>query len=151
MFPHRNPASNVPAVVQDTEVPIIISAQPCDTGIERPLKLAIKELKHGDIVLETVSQLTAGKTPDDIRLDVTKPILHDRSVRWFVKAFKLINKPDIVVKKPPTGYPDDLVLILFFMFFLFYFHYVNPVILIRWINLIVVLAPLIWLSYQIPT
>ncbi|KAG1860553.1 hypothetical protein C8R48DRAFT_544018, partial [Suillus tomentosus] len=58
----------------------------------------IKELQHSDIVRETVSQLTAGKTPDDIRLDVTKPILRDRSVRWFVEAFKLINKPDIVVK-----------------------------------------------------
>ncbi|KAG0700180.1 hypothetical protein DFH29DRAFT_807903 [Suillus ampliporus] len=44
------------------------------------------------------SQLTAGKTPDDIQLDVTKPILHDRSVQWFVEASKLINKPDIVVK-----------------------------------------------------
>ncbi|KAG0700549.1 hypothetical protein DFH29DRAFT_876534 [Suillus ampliporus] len=75
-----------------------LSLQPCDAGIQRPLKLAIKELQHGDIVLETVSQLTAGKTPDDILLDVTKPILHDRSVWWFVEAFKLINKPDIVVK-----------------------------------------------------
>ncbi|KAG1769712.1 hypothetical protein EV702DRAFT_1202739 [Suillus placidus] len=48
--------------------------------------------------IETVSQLTAGKTPDDIRVDVTKQILHDHSVRWFVETFKLINKPDIVVK-----------------------------------------------------
>ncbi|OJA16344.1 hypothetical protein AZE42_10870 [Rhizopogon vesiculosus] len=55
-------------------------------------------LQHGDIVSETVSQLAAGKTPNDVRLDVTKPILCDRSVRWFVKAFKLINKPDIIQK-----------------------------------------------------
>jgi hypothetical protein len=36
-------------------------AQPCAVGIQRPLKLAIKELQHGDIVSETVSQLAAGK------------------------------------------------------------------------------------------
>jgi hypothetical protein len=41
-------------------------AQPCDTGIQHPLKLAIKELQHSDIVLETVTQLAAGTTPDDI-------------------------------------------------------------------------------------
>ncbi|KAG1898796.1 uncharacterized protein F5891DRAFT_1190586 [Suillus fuscotomentosus] len=53
-------------------------AQPCDVGIQRSLKLAIKELQHKDIVSETLSQLTAGKTPDDLRLDVTKPTLRDR-------------------------------------------------------------------------
>ncbi|KAG1898802.1 uncharacterized protein F5891DRAFT_903164, partial [Suillus fuscotomentosus] len=52
-------------------------AQPCDVGIQRSLKLAIKELQHKDIVSETLSQLTAGKTPDDLRLDVTKPTLRD--------------------------------------------------------------------------
>ncbi|KAF8837348.1 hypothetical protein BDN67DRAFT_909341, partial [Paxillus ammoniavirescens] len=27
-------------------------AQPCDVGIQRPLKLAIKELQHEDIITE---------------------------------------------------------------------------------------------------
>lgn len=73
-------------------------AQPCDVGIQRPLKLAIKELQHEDIVAETLTQLTAGRTADEIRLDVTKGTLRDRSVRWVVEAYKLINKPDIVQK-----------------------------------------------------
>ncbi|KAG1888733.1 hypothetical protein F4604DRAFT_1569945, partial [Suillus subluteus] len=29
-------------------------------------------------------------------LDMTKSTLHDRSVQWFVEAFKLINKPAII-------------------------------------------------------
>ncbi|KIK79573.1 hypothetical protein PAXRUDRAFT_60299, partial [Paxillus rubicundulus Ve08.2h10] len=33
-------------------------AQPCDVGIQRPLKLAIKELWHEDIIAETLSQLS---------------------------------------------------------------------------------------------
>ncbi|KAG1815890.1 hypothetical protein EV424DRAFT_1304824, partial [Suillus variegatus] len=66
--------------------------------IQRPLKLAIKELQHEDIVAETLTQLTAGRTADEIRLDVTKGTLRDRSVRWVVEAYKLINKPDIVQK-----------------------------------------------------
>ncbi|KAG1876946.1 hypothetical protein C8R48DRAFT_591009, partial [Suillus tomentosus] len=73
-------------------------AQPCDVGIQHPLKLAIKELQHEDIVAETLTQLTAGRTADKIRLDVTKGTLRDRSVRWVVEAYKLINKPDIVQK-----------------------------------------------------
>ncbi|KAG1722970.1 hypothetical protein EDD22DRAFT_790241 [Suillus occidentalis] len=56
-------------------------AQPCDTGIQCPLKLAIKELQYSNIVLEIVTQLVDGTTPDDTRLDVTKLALHDRSVQ----------------------------------------------------------------------
>ncbi|KAG2343785.1 hypothetical protein BDR05DRAFT_883749, partial [Suillus weaverae] len=41
-------------------------AQPCDVGIQRPLKLAIKELQHEDIVTETLTQLMAGRTADEI-------------------------------------------------------------------------------------
>ncbi|KAG2069210.1 hypothetical protein BDR04DRAFT_1156911 [Suillus decipiens] len=40
MFPHRNPASNVPAVMQDTEVPIIILAKQNDHLLKPPSHFA---------------------------------------------------------------------------------------------------------------
>jgi hypothetical protein len=63
-----------------------------------PLKLAIKELQHEDIVMETLTQLMASRTAGEIQLDVTKETLCDWSVCWVVEAHKLINKPDIVQK-----------------------------------------------------
>ncbi|KIK31452.1 hypothetical protein CY34DRAFT_19905 [Suillus luteus UH-Slu-Lm8-n1] len=36
MFPHRNPASNVPAAAQDTKVPIVISAKQNDHLLKPP-------------------------------------------------------------------------------------------------------------------
>ncbi|KAG1839273.1 hypothetical protein C8R48DRAFT_679873 [Suillus tomentosus] len=45
MFPHRNPASNVPAVVQDTEVPIVISAfSLCTAGADNTFNLSFDSL-----------------------------------------------------------------------------------------------------------
>ncbi|KAG0692862.1 hypothetical protein DFH29DRAFT_881980 [Suillus ampliporus] len=34
----------------------------------------------------------------EIRLDVTKGTLRDHSVRWFVEAYKAVNKPDLIKK-----------------------------------------------------
>ena len=73
-------------------------AQPCDVGLQRPIKLAIKELQHEDIVNETLTQLSSGTVPSEVRLDVTKGTLRDRSVRWFVEAYKAVNKTDLIKK-----------------------------------------------------
>jgi hypothetical protein len=73
-------------------------AQPCDVGLQRPIKLAIKELQHEDIVNETLMQLSSGTVPSEVRLDVTKGTLRDRSVRWFVEAYKAVNKTDLIKK-----------------------------------------------------
>lgn len=72
--------------------------QPCDVGLQRPIKLAIKEFQHADIVNETLTQLSSGTVASDIRLDTTKGTLRDRSVRWFVEAYKAVNKTDLIKK-----------------------------------------------------
>ncbi|KAG1883682.1 hypothetical protein F4604DRAFT_1920193 [Suillus subluteus] len=38
------------------------------------------------------------KIASDIRLDTTKGTLRDRSVRWFVEAYKAVNKTDLIKK-----------------------------------------------------
>ncbi|KAG1835809.1 hypothetical protein F4604DRAFT_1944121 [Suillus subluteus] len=59
---------------------------------------AIKEFQHADIVNETLTQLSSGTVASDIRLDTTKGTLRDRSVRWFVEAYKAVNKTDLIKK-----------------------------------------------------
>ena len=49
--------------------------QPCDVGIQRPLKLSIR---HEDIVAEFVSQLNNGSTI--LKIDDSIGVLRDRSV-----------------------------------------------------------------------
>jgi hypothetical protein len=73
-------------------------AQPCDVGIQRPFKLAIKQAQHADIVEETLRLLQAGVDPENVRLDTSIGTLRDRSVGWLVKAYNKINKPSIVKK-----------------------------------------------------
>ncbi|KAF8833634.1 hypothetical protein BDN67DRAFT_916562 [Paxillus ammoniavirescens] len=73
-------------------------AQPCDVGIQRLLKLSIKECQHSDVVKETLNQLQSGIAATDLWLDVTIGTLCNRSVHWLVSAHKAINKPEIVKK-----------------------------------------------------
>ncbi|KAG1843041.1 hypothetical protein F4604DRAFT_1938376 [Suillus subluteus] len=68
------------------------------SSLRRPIKLAIKEFQHADIVNETLTQLSSGTVASDIRLDTTKGTLRDRSVRWFVEAYKAVNKTDLIKK-----------------------------------------------------
>jgi hypothetical protein len=44
-------------------------AQPCDVGIQRPLKLAMKQVQHVDIFDKTVLLLDSGVDPTELRLD----------------------------------------------------------------------------------
>jgi len=73
-------------------------AQPCDVGIQRPLKHAVRQCQHADVVDETLALLEAGTSPADLRLDTTIGTVRDRSVRWMVKAYDAINKPSVVKK-----------------------------------------------------
>jgi hypothetical protein len=73
-------------------------AQPCDVGIQRPFKLAIKQAQHADIVEETLHLLQSGVDPENVRLDTSIGTLRDRSVGWLVKAYNKINNPSMVKK-----------------------------------------------------
>ncbi|KAG1873911.1 hypothetical protein F4604DRAFT_1925487 [Suillus subluteus] len=88
------PAPHLPisALLDFTNLP------PFDHSLTRPIKLAIKEFQHADIVNETLTQLSSGTVASDIHLDTTKGTLRDRSVRWFVEAYKAVNKTDLIKK-----------------------------------------------------
>ena len=69
--------------------------QPCDVGIQRPLKLSIRKSYHEDIVEEFVEQLEKGTSPS---LDDRLATLRNRSVRWMWNAYNIINQPALVKK-----------------------------------------------------
>lgn len=72
--------------------------QACDVGLQRILKLAIRQASHADIVNETVAALEAGTAPQDIVNDQTHATLRNRSIGWILKGFDAINKPELVKK-----------------------------------------------------
>jgi hypothetical protein len=71
-------------------------AQPCDVGVQRPFKLAIKRSQHTDIVEESLSLLKKDEAAHVIRLDTTLPTLCDKSLCWLINSYHAINKPHIV-------------------------------------------------------
>ena len=72
--------------------------QPCDVGIQRVLKLAIRRSVLKDIVDHTMNQLSSGVTPDQITFDKRIGVIRNRSVDWLVNGYEAINNPEIVQK-----------------------------------------------------
>ena len=73
-------------------------AQPCDFGIQRPLKHVIKRSAHEHVVDETMEKLREGVPAPDIKLDKSIGVLHDRSVEWMVRGNEAINDKDFIMK-----------------------------------------------------
>ena len=72
--------------------------QPCDVGIQHPLKLAIKHNQQADLVQETLAQLEKDISSKNVKFDTTLGCLRDRAVGWLVSAYHEINKPDVVLQ-----------------------------------------------------
>lgn len=72
--------------------------QPCDVGIQRPLKLGIKHYQQSDVIKEILLQFQQGFSPQGINFDLTVGCLRDRAVGWLVSAYHEINKPDIILQ-----------------------------------------------------
>jgi hypothetical protein len=72
--------------------------QVCDVGLQRILKLAIRQASHSDVVQETLTALESGISPEAIINDRSLPTLHNCSVNWLLKGFHAINRPEIVQK-----------------------------------------------------
>jgi len=70
--------------------------QPCDVGVQRPLKLSLKRSYHKDVVAELLGQMKAN-TPV-VHLDTRIGTLRDRSTRWIWNAFNAINNETLVKK-----------------------------------------------------
>ena len=72
--------------------------QPCDTGVQRPLKLAVRRSALSDIVDHTMGQLSSGVSPSQITFEKRLPVVRNRSVGWLVNAYEAINNPEIIQK-----------------------------------------------------
>jgi hypothetical protein len=72
--------------------------QPCDVGIQRVLKLAIRRSALQQIINHTREQLGQGVEPEMINFEKRLPIVRDHSVKWLVNGYEAINKPDLVKK-----------------------------------------------------
>jgi hypothetical protein len=70
--------------------------QPCDVGIQRPFKQAIKRAQLADIVNSTIEHLRVNEDPAALELDVTIGKLRSQCPRWFVQAFDAIQSPELV-------------------------------------------------------
>ncbi|KAG2359742.1 hypothetical protein BDR07DRAFT_1360856 [Suillus spraguei] len=70
--------------------------QPCDVGIQRPFKLAVKHAQHADIVNESLTRLSEKTSPALVRLDTTIGTLRNRSLQWVINGYHAINKPELV-------------------------------------------------------
>lgn len=73
-------------------------AQPCDVGIQRPFKHAMRRTAHSHVIDETLAQLRTGAEARDIRLEKNIGPLRDRCVEWLVNGYHAINDP-VLVKK----------------------------------------------------
>jgi hypothetical protein len=70
--------------------------QPCDVGIQRPLKLSIRKSYHEDIVNEFLLALNAGDSTPILK--DTLRVLHDHSVRWMWNAYQVLQNKGLVKK-----------------------------------------------------
>lgn len=70
--------------------------QPCDVGIQRVFKHALKCSYHEDVVRMMTHQIESGT--EDLVFDKRRGQLRDLSVKWIWDAFKSVNKPEIVKK-----------------------------------------------------
>ncbi len=70
--------------------------QPCDVGIQRPLKLSIRKSYHEDIVHEFLSELEKGNPTPHLKDQLG--ILRDRSVRWMWNAYQVLSDEELVRK-----------------------------------------------------
>ena len=71
-------------------------AQPCDVGIQRPLKLSMKRTYHEDIITEVLKQIDAKS--EVINIDSRLPTLRDQSTHWIWNAYKVISNKALVKK-----------------------------------------------------
>jgi hypothetical protein len=76
--------------------------QPCDVGIQRILKLAIRRSALKNIVDDTMQQLNAGVVPSKVVFERKLGVVRNRSVSWLVNGYEAINKCEVVEK---VSYP----------------------------------------------
>lgn len=70
--------------------------QPCDVGIQRPLKLSVKKSYHEDVVEDLLSQANQGTSMPKLKEGIKD--LRDRSPRWMWNTYKALSNEQLVKK-----------------------------------------------------
>jgi hypothetical protein len=70
--------------------------QPCDVGIQRPLKLSIKKTYHEDVVEDLLSEANKGTSAPKLKEGLKD--LRDCTPRWMWNAYKALNDEKLVKK-----------------------------------------------------
>ncbi|KAF8239302.1 hypothetical protein L208DRAFT_1238120, partial [Tricholoma matsutake] len=83
--------------------------QPCDVGIQCPLKLSLKHSYHEDVINQFLTQFDEKQDGDLEALIFNKTLgmLRDGSVQWLWNAFNAVNKPNLVKKVSCTSIQSD--------------------------------------------
>lgn len=68
--------------------------QPCDVGIQRPLKLSVKKSYHEDIVEDLMSKENKGTSTPALKEGIKD--LRDRTPRWLWNAYNAVNDQKLV-------------------------------------------------------
>jgi hypothetical protein len=72
--------------------------QPCNVGVQLPVKHTLKRSAHEDVVNKVLRQLEAGVTAQMVTIESGIKVLRNRIVCWLWKAYTAVNKPDIIKK-----------------------------------------------------
>jgi hypothetical protein len=72
--------------------------QPCNVGVQLPIKHSLKRSAHKDIVNEVLRQLEAGASPQKVTIDSGIKVMRNQTVGWLWRAYNTVNKPDIIKK-----------------------------------------------------
>ncbi len=70
--------------------------QPCDVGIQQPLKLSMRKSYHEDIVDELLTELNNGNSTPNLK--ETLGVLRDRSVRWMWNTYQALSNKEVIKK-----------------------------------------------------
>jgi hypothetical protein len=70
--------------------------QPCNVGMQRVFKQALRRRQLEDVVKETKQYLAGPGNPKDFKLNTRIGTLCNRSVRWFVETFQEINNKELI-------------------------------------------------------
>lgn len=70
--------------------------QPCDVGVQRVFKHAVRRSSHAHIVAETVEQLNNDIMPAKVTINKKVGILRNRSVEWLVNAYHAIDDAALI-------------------------------------------------------
>lgn len=70
--------------------------QPCDVGMQRPMKLSIKKSYHEEVVKEVLGQVKWNQLCVILSKEIATH--RNRSVRWLVNTYHILNNPWLVKK-----------------------------------------------------